>query len=453
MNTTIHEPARDIPVAHQCDVCVVGGSCTGVFAAVAAARLGARVALIERLGLFGGTATASMVNIWHSISDLPGRRAIIGGLTAEVVERLTRRGAVEDRGNNPHAQYILNSAELAIELDELVAEAGIRPFLHAVFAAPVVEGGRIAAAIIEDKSGRRAIRAGQFIDATGDGDLLARAGFAHGELADPQPPTACAPIRGLDDIRAANPGFDLGGAISDPRYPESLPRGFAWDAPVPGVPGMRMAAATRVPGARCADADELTRAEMEGRRQIRAMCDILRRHVRGGAEAALVAVPARIGIRETRHAECLHRLSEDEVLRGVRFDDAIANGTYRVDVHHSDKPGLTFRYLDGREVYVVPGRPAVTTRWCPEGKPTADFYQIPYRSLVPKGSENLLVCGRLIDADRGAYGAIRVMVNCNQTGQAAGVAAWLALSRNVGVAGVPHEELRRVLAAQGAITI
>ena len=137
--TTVHESARDIPVAYDCALCVIGGSCTGVFAAVAAARLGARVALVERGGLLGGTATASLVNIWHSTLDLPGRRTIIAGLTAEVVDRLNTRQAVIDKGGtNPNCHYVFNSAELAIELDTLIAEAKVRLFLHAAFAAPVM---------------------------------------------------------------------------------------------------------------------------------------------------------------------------------------------------------------------------------------------------------------------------------------------------------------------------
>ena len=163
---TIREPARDVPVALDCDVCVVGGSCTGVFAAVAAARLGAKVALIELNGFFGGVATAGLVNIWHSLEDKSKKQQIIAGLTSEVIERLRSRNAVtENRGH-----FVLNTEVLKLELDKMVVEAKIRPFLHTAFVAPAVEDGRMRAAIIEDKTGRRAIRAKQFIDASGDAD-------------------------------------------------------------------------------------------------------------------------------------------------------------------------------------------------------------------------------------------------------------------------------------------
>lgn len=454
MQTLIHEPARAIPVVHECDVCVVGGSCTGVFAAVRAAQAGATVALIEGQGMFGGVATAGLVSIWHSLYDTSGARQIIGGLTAEVIERLRCRGAAVLYRNDPSKHAVLNTAELAIELDELVrAQAGIRPFLHTRFVLSRFDGDRVSAAVIEDKTGRRAIAARYFIDASGDGDLLVRAGYRARCLADLQPPTACALIYGLDEVARQNPGFNLGAAVYDPRHANALQRGFLWSAGVTGVPGATMVAGTRVHHADCSDADQLTRAEMEGRRQVGAMRDILRQHYAGGDSVHLIALPACIGIRETRHAECLHSLTETEVLEGTRFPDAIANGSYRVDVHHSDRPGLTFRYLDGTETYHVPGEAAVSGRWREHRLEDPTFYQIPYRALIPRGARNLLVAGRLLDADRGAYGAVRVMVTCNQTGEAAGTAAALALAEGCDVGALSPDRLRGALAACGAVML
>jgi hypothetical protein len=191
-----------------------------------------------------------------------------------------------------------------------------------------------------------------------------------------------------------------------------------------------MLAGTRVFGADCSDADQLTQAEIEGRRQIRAVCDILREHFLPGEAGPLVALPAKIGIRETRHARCLHTLTEQELLSGRRFPDAIANGSYRVDIHNARGAGVTFRDL----------------------KDTT-FYQIPYASLVPQGAKNLLIAGRSIDADAGAFGAVRVMVNCNQMGQAAGVASALALASRASVSEVDPAKLGQALARQGAIII
>lgn len=450
---TIAEPARQIPVVAECDLCVIGGSATGVFAAVAAARLGASVVLVENLGLLGGVATASLVNIWHSVYDTQYERQIIAGLSTEVIDRLKRRDAVVIHERSPSQYFVFNSAELTIELDELVRTSKVQLRLHTRFVAPIVEAGRVVAVVIEDKDGRRAIRARAVVDATGDGDLVARVPLATRRDSMLQPPTTCAILLGLDEVRRQNKGFDLGRAVNDPRFPNALKNGFLWSAEVPGIPGAQMVAGTRVHGADCSRADDLTRAEVEGRRQIRAMCDILREHFPGGKSVGLATLPARIGIRESRHAVCLHTLTEAEVLSGQRFPDAIANGTYCVDVHHNDKPGVTFRYLDGRQRYAVPGRKVEEGRWRPATAENPTFYQIPYRSLVPRGSTNVLVAGRLLDADRGAFGATRVMINCNQMGQAAGTAAVLALRQHCSVADVPPELLRRQLTEQGAIVI
>jgi hypothetical protein len=447
----LHEPARDIPIVHECDLCVIGGGCTGVFCAVRAARLGATVALVENNGFFGGVATAGLVNIWHSIYDSVGERQIIAGLTVEVIERLGKRDAVVLYAADESRYAVFNSAELIAELDAVVCEQPkVRPFLHTRFVAPAQQGGRMSAAIVEDKSGRRAIRARCFVDATGDGDVLARLGLPTTTLGDLQPPTTCALIYGLDEVAEHNPGFSLGSAVHDPRHANALKQGFLWHSEAVGLPGTRMVAGTRVHDADCSDADQLTQAEIEGRRQVRAIRDIVHDGYAGGKAVSLAALPATIGIRETRHATCLHRLSESEVLEGVRFSDAIANGSYRVDVHHSQKPGLTFRYLDGSEIYVVPGQPRVEGRWREERESDPTFYQIPYRCLVPQGARNVLVAGRLVDADRGAYGAVRVMVNCNQTGEAAGVASVLALRDGLDVSEVDSAQLRRELARGGS---
>ena len=451
---TIHEEARDIPVVDEFDICVVGGSCTGVFAAVRAARLGAKVALLENNGFFGGVATASQVNIWHSIYDIHGQQQIIAGLTTEVIDRLLKRRAAYIAERNNPAQYaILHTEELKIELDELVVEAGVRPFLHTRFVAPIVRDGKPIAVAIEDKSGRRAIKAAYFIDATGDGDLVARLGYPCYKREGMQPPTMCAVIRGLDRIKEKYPDFSLSKAVFDPLYENSLKKGFLWSAKVPYSQGDTMVAGTRVFGVDCSDADQLTQAEMEGRQQVRAICDILSRHFLDDEINPLVALPAKIGIRDTRHAHCKHTLTEEEVLYGVRFPDAIANGTYRVDIHNHEAQGILFRYLDGTEVWVNADGSKRVSRWRDENEEPAPFYQIPFRSLVPQQTTNVLVAGRILDADPGAFGAVRVMVNCNQTGEAAGTASYLALDSNLPVDQVDSAKLRETMARHGSIII
>ncbi|MEX0885721.1 MAG: FAD-dependent oxidoreductase [Phycisphaeraceae bacterium] len=455
--STIHEPARDVPVCHECDVCVIGGSCTGIFAAIAAARQGARVAIVESLGYFGGTATASLVTVWHSHSDIHGERQIIAGLTTETMDRLKATGGVIERSPaEPSWQYAFAPYQLVLELDRMVVDAGVRPFLHTRFVAPVLRGeGEVDAIIIEDKTGRRAIKASMFVDASGDGDLVHRMGletYRGGQL---QPPTTCFLVDGLGRLQKEQ-GIDVRKVLFNPEDPEALRPGFFWGAPIPGGEpdsDMRLVAGTRVHGADCSDADELTQAEIEGRRQVRQMLHLIRTRIPGGDKLALHGLPARIGIRDTRRTRCLHQLTEREVLTGERFDDAIANGSYRVDVHAADGDGLVFRYLDGREVTAYADGRHESRRWAAEGEANASFYQIPYRSLVPVRARNVLVAGRCLDADEGAFGAVRVMVNTTQTGQAAGAAAWLALDGNTTVDQVDPQALRSLLTRQGAVII
>jgi hypothetical protein len=470
MNESLYEAQRHIPVTAECDVCVVGGGCTGVFAAVTAARRGVRVCLVECNGFFGGVATAGLVNIWHTLLDERLERQIIGGLTTEVIERLRKRNAIVERRLAPNAHYhfgeddrpnparenvntLLNTEELKIELDELVVEAGVRPFLHARFCGVIAGNGHPEAVVIEDKSGRRGIRASIFIDASGDGDFVARAGLGWTRRETLMPPTACARIRGIGAVKAQNPGFDLQAAAFDPRHPKALPPGFLWCSQAVGGNDELMVAGTRISGCDGADADQLTRAEIEGRRQVRAICDILRENFAGGEQVSLAAVPAYIGLRETRKAQCLHTLTGDELLNGVPFPDAVANGTYPVDVHYSDKPGIVWRRLDGTETYFPDKGPALHSRWRDPLPHNPSFYQIPYRCLVPRNARNVLVAGRIIDTDAAAFGATRVMVNCNQTGEAAGVAAVLALRAGVSVADVDAGNLRRALTKGGAIVL
>ncbi len=447
---TIHEKSRNIPVVEEVDVCVVGGSCTGVFAAVSAARLGAKVAIIENNGFFGGVATAGLVNVWHSLFDTTYQKQIIAGLTLEIIERLGKREAILKKESG---SFTFNSPELTIELDKIITEARIRPFLHSRFVAPIIKGDILNAVIIENKTGRCAIRASYFIDATGDGDLIARMKLPYFKHKDMQPPTTCAIVYGLDNVEQQNPDFSLSAAVFNPESPNSLRNGFLWAAPVPNIPNAKMVAGTRVNNADCSNADELTKAEIEGRRQVRIICDILRKNFKGGESIALAALSSYIGVRETRHIRCLYTLTENDILSGRSLSDAIANGTYPADIHHSDKPGITFRHLDGREVYHVPGLPEQVSRWRKEQEKDPTFYQIPYKSLVPQGAKNVLVAGRIIDADRGAYGAVRVMVNCNQTGEAAGTAVYIALNENISVSKINTNKLRKTMKNQGAVII
>lgn len=445
---TLHEPARDLPVIHEADVCVLGGSCTGLFAAIRAARLGARVVIVEKDNCFGGVATTAMVNVWHSLYDTEGKKQIIAGLTEETMNRLERRNAVKrHERTNPSRGFTFNSEELKIELDELAREAGIKIYLHTQFAAPapLIEDGRLEAVFVENKSGRGAIRARMFIDATGDADLAARLGCETYFANHLQPATACARFSGWGTLNESN----VGALIREHGPAYNLPPTFSWGNYVPNS-DVYMLAATRIHGINPANADDLTHGEIEGRRQVRAIADILRAHA-PGCRLSLEALPSRLGLRESRHIRSPYQLTGDDVLSGRGFDDAIAQGSYRVDVHHQDKPGITLRYLDGTEEFHQPGFPSTRSRWRPETPVNPTFYQVPYRTLLPlKGPDNVIVAGRMLDVDPIAHAAVRVMVNMNQTGEAAGVAAVLALETNTPLPSLNVATLRARLIAGGS---
>ncbi len=416
MEKIVYSPG-EVPVLADVDLCVAGGSCTGVFAAVTAARSGARVALVEAQNRFGGTAVASLVNYWHSLSTLDGSRQIVFGLTQEVIDRLARRDAVElATDNNPSWYARLNTEELAIELDELVRESGVLPFLH-TRAVDVLrdDRGALAGIVTAGKGGLGVLRAKYFIDATGDGDLCVAAGVKMWRNATLQPATACARLSCWPQFKRP-----LGELVHEAAQEFGLPEGDIWGTFLPHS-NSYMLAGTKIARTDLSDAAALTAGEMEGRRQLRAIQDIIARA--GYTRPVLEALPSLIGIRETRHIHSLHRLKTEDLLSGRRFPDAAARGTYRVDVHSQERAGTRFLYLDGREEFLSPYQPPELGFWRDPSLPSPEYYEIPLRSLIPPGFDNLIAAGRMIDAEEGAYGAARVMVNLNQIGEAAGAAA------------------------------
>lgn len=260
----------------------------------------------------------------------------------------------------------------------------------------------------------------------------------------------CAKILGLGTLR----NFNWQEAIREHGEEFGLMKDWGWGGPIPGMLDIQLRADTHVFDCDVADGDQLTRAEIEGRRQVRAIMDLIRKYGPAHTDLALVDLPATIGARETRRMVARYRLTGDDVLYGRRFEDAIANGSYRVDIHHADGPGITFRYLDGTEA-VVPerGMPARQGRWRDPLPEDPTFYQIPFRCLVQDDIPNLILAGRMLDADKVAFSAARVMVNMNQTGEAAGVASTLAIQNDCAIGKIDPQHLRTTLAEGGSIII
>ncbi len=446
---TITEPSREIPIIAEADVCVIGGSCTGVFAAVRAARLGARVVLIEKQNCFGGMATAGLVHVWHSLYDTKYQLQIISGLTEELLIRLEAIDALEYTPKTRNA-YKFNSEELKIELDNMVLEHNIKPFLQTLYTNVIVDKNQVKAIIVETKEGRRAIRSQVFIDASGDGDLCRDLDILEKPRKHLQPPTTCVKLFGAHTIQHSE--WEKYFIEHGNKY--NLCRDWGWNAKIPHIPSVTFHAETHIFGVDCSLVDQLTQAEIEGRKHIRSIMDIIRKYHPGGDAIALVDLASSIGIRETRHAKTRYSIAEKDILYGKKYSDAIANGTYGVDIHHTDRAGVTMRYLSGvEETLYERGVQKRTGRWAPETYQGATYYQIPYRALLPEQFQNVLICGRMIQADPGAFGAIRVMVNLNQTGEAAGVAAYLATKYNNNCGTVPPDLLRSVLQKGGSIVL
>ena len=448
---TVHEPARETPVIARCDVAVLGGGPAGVCAAAAAARCGARTLLVERHGCLGGMATVGLVNLWHSFYGMDRETKVIGGLPEELVRRLQDMGAVyNSEGDSDVGHWVLCSEHARFAFDDLALGSGVRLLLHATLSGAVCEGRRVTAALVETKSGRGAVLARVFIDCTGDADLVRRCG-APTELGDGagacQAPTLC---YRLDDVGPGGTGAlaaDVGGRIMD--YNGEVFPAFVWGCRWPGREKEHMVAGTRVLNVNCADARDLTRAEVEARYQLRWVLDHCRR-MPGWETTRLVAMAAQVGLRESHRILADHQLTRREVLHGVPFPDAIAQGTYPVDIHTPGAPGIIFEHLDGTFRRINPDRTTETGRWDgePDGAPLRETlcYQVPYRCLAPRDLSNVLAAGRCSGASHEAAGAIRVMVNCMQLGQAAGVAAALCEGgevRQVDVAAV-QERLREM---------
>lgn len=449
----IIEPARDIKVINDVDIVVLGGSCTGVFAAVRAARLGAKVAIVEAAGAFGGTATNSFVCIWHSLTDDTYERQIIAGLTEEMLERLKAvpnglrvRTPKEYKWRAPYySTYILNTEEMKIELDRMVLESGITPYLHTRYSAPYVEDGELKAVIIENRSGRAAIRAKFFIDATADGFLGADIGMEVYYHEGFQPATTGARVAGWEKLTKPN------NILRTDENRLRIGGRAGWEINVPGTKNVSSWCKAQFVGD-CSNADILTQGEITGRAQVREMMNILRESDPCGNDLSLVALSPMIGIRETRQLKCSYQVTGEDICYGKHFDDAIGYCAYPVDVHIPQMP-TTFRYLDGWERHSTPSGEIEEVRWREDAGEYPHYWQIPYRSILPENIPNLMVCGRCIDSDKDAHGALRVMISLNQTGEAAGVACFEALTSGKSVQTIDFVAFRQKMNSGGSIIL
>ncbi|MBP2302599.1 FAD-dependent oxidoreductase [Azospirillum picis] len=457
---TITLPPRSATRVGRCDVLVVGGGPAGMAAAIGASQAGADTILVERYGFLGGNATVALVMPWMSFYTQRGSVAevdntklmpqdhgpgepVVGGALAVFLGRLyAAHGAIPPSADTgftvPFDPEILKAVS-----QEVLDEAGVRVLLHAFASGIVGECGRPSGVVFETKSGPLVIEAATIVDCTGDGDIAALSGadyeigreedgltqpmtlmfrmvgFDHGLFSAfvHENPTQWRGVHGLWDlVSKATANGDLALAREDILF---------FGTTHPDEVALNC---TRVTGVLGTDVFDLTRAEWESRRQAAQIAAFMKRYVPGFAESHLCQTGVAAGVRETRRIVGQYRMSVEDVLGAAKFDDAVARGTYPVDIHSPTGKGTTLKRV-----------------------PSGEWYEIPMGALLPKGVDNLLVAGRCISGSHEAHSSYRVTPTCMATGQAAGVCAAFASRRTEQPRDIHHRAVQAELLRQGAM--
>ncbi|NLN02619.1 MAG: FAD-dependent oxidoreductase [Lentisphaerae bacterium] len=431
MNTqteTLHETLTT-PVAGRYDIIVAGSGPAGFAAAITAGRMGARTLLLEQTHAVGGIATSGLMSHWTGATQ--------GPLYNEILERESQPGPEEKYSG----RHIINPDKLKLVMLEMLQEAGVDLLLYTFVAAPVMEGNRVVGVITENKNGRQAWRAASVIDATGDGDLAARAGAPYRKGREPdggmQPVTIMFKVAGVDYSRAVFPGsfetnFEIpGGRIQDlghAHLPHPAGHVLLYPSSLPGVVTVNMTNQTGIDGTL---AEDLTRAELACRRQIEQIVPFLRDKIPGYEKCFLISTASLMGVRETRHFIGDYTLTAEDIVEARVFDDWIATRcSFNFDIHNVTGAGLD---KDG-----------VQHKFRSKGN-----YTIPYRCLLPQGIEGLLLAGRSISGTHKAHSSFRVMPICVNIGQGAATAAVTALRDGVGLREVDIAKVQHALGEQG----
>ena len=440
MTRSVHEPARDVPIYGEYEVVVLGGGPAGIAAATAAAGLGRKTLLVERYGFLGGMGTAAGVTTFCGLyANVFGEhRQVVHGVATELQERIDRIGGL----NKPHVVFgkimgqAYDTAAYKCAADGMLLDRRAEILFHALGAGVVMDGQRIAALLVETKSGRQAILGEVFIDGSGDGDLAAWAG-APFELGDGHGrmlyPTMMFRVNGVDPAAAGEAWRTIPELMEEAeKRGAKFPRKGAIVRPQRNpiewrvnVTQMKNPDGSALDGT---DARALSGGEIEGRRQVGAFMDFLRSEVPGFGNAYVVDTPPQLGIRETRRINGAYAYSSEDVLTCASFDDTIGVNGWPLEQHVAGD--------------VVWGWPPI-----PESR---GFSHLPFRMVLPREVDNLMVVGRCASMTHEGQSAARVSGACFVMGQAAGTAAHLALTGNAGPADIPVMALQAALERDGA---
>jgi hypothetical protein len=434
----VHLPERDAPVIAEADVVVVGGGSAGLAAAITAAHLGARTVLVERYGFFGGNATAAWVGtvcgLYRKSAD--GFDRVCGGFAGAWVDGIVAAGL--GLGPVPFkrtAVFLYVPWAYKFQADAWVrSQPTLRPLLHSTVTEVVRRGPTIDAVILGSKRGPLAVRAAIFVDASGDADLAFHAGCPvdAGGPGQRQFPSMQFLMHNVDVAAAYGAGLEklnelLATIGQDPEWNLSRTGGAVLPTPRAGeVYGAmtRIGVDGRAPD--MTDPFEATEAEIAGRPSPPRPGRFLIANMPGFENAYFADTPTQLGVRETRRAVGDYVLTGGDVLGAARFDDAIACGSWPQE-YHTEGKGTEYVWLDD-----------------------GAYYQVPYRALVARDADNLLVAGRCVSATHEALASTRVIAPSMAQGEAAGVAAALAARAGTAVRRVDVEEVQKVLRDRGA---
>lgn len=437
----IVEGPREVEVGGEYDVLVVGGGPAGIAASIAASRSGARTLLIERYGFLGGMATAGMVGALCGFFTAGSqKKGIVGGIAGNLLDRLKfMEGLSEKRTSNVNprlAAYQYNPETFKYVAEEAVIQAGVEVLFHTLLVDVVweVKGSRLSGVIVENKSGRFAFLAGILIDATGDGDLACRANVSYdmgdeeGKL---QMMTTIFRMINVDPDKFR----ELDRQMLQKKLEEAREKGayrFHRVDPVisPAIPsGIVNVNMTGIPDLSGTDAWQLTKAEIEGRRQVFEYLDFFRHSVEGFEHAEVSSIAPQVGVRETRRIHGEHVLDEHEILKGKKFDDTVALGAWPVEMHDPETGKILWKLLEQED----------------------DYYTIPLRCLIPRGPDNLLVAGRCASTTHIAQASTRVIAQALAMGEAAGVLASQSADSKTILREVSPGRVQKELRQHGAI--